>query len=134
MTSAGQRDGAMGVDDSAVIETYGNPDLPEGTPERPLVTFALFAYNQEKYIREAVEGAFSQTYSPLEIILSDDCSSDATFEIMQELARAYEGLHKVFLYKTSNNLGILEHFFARMSVANGQIFVCAAGDDISCPS
>ena len=46
------------------------------TPDRPLVTFALFAYNQEQYIREAVEGAFSQTYEPLEIILSDDCSSD----------------------------------------------------------
>ena len=44
------------------------------TAARPLVTFALFAYNQEKYIREAVEGAFSQTYEPLEIILSDDYS------------------------------------------------------------
>ena len=41
----------------------------------PLVTFALFAYNQERYVREAVEGAFAQTYQPLEIILSDDCSS-----------------------------------------------------------
>jgi hypothetical protein len=47
--------------------------------ERPFVTFALFVYNQEKYIREAVEGAFSQTYEPLEIILSDDCSTDRTF-------------------------------------------------------
>lgn len=42
--------------------------------QAPLVTFALFAYNQEKFIREAVEGAFAQTYESLEIILSDDCS------------------------------------------------------------
>mgnify|MGYP005853322247 CR=1 FL=1 len=49
-------------------------------PDRPLVTFALFAYNQEQYIREAVEGAFSQTYEPLEMILSEDCSNDRTFE------------------------------------------------------
>ena len=51
--------------------------------ERPLVTFALFAYNQEKYIREAVEGAFSQTYQRMEIILSDDCSTDSTFDILK---------------------------------------------------
>jgi len=49
------------------------------------VTFALFAYNQEKYIREEVEGAFSQTYQPLEIIWSDDCSSDRTFAPAAEL-------------------------------------------------
>ena len=58
---------------------------PDTSPERPLVTFALFAYNQENYIRAAVEGAFAQTYQPLEIILSDDCSKDRTFEIMQRL-------------------------------------------------
>ena len=49
----------------------------DSASDRPLVTFALFAYNQEKYIREAVEGAFAQTYAPLEIILSDDCSTDS---------------------------------------------------------
>jgi glycosyltransferase involved in cell wall biosynthesis len=36
--------------------------------ERPLITFALLAYNQERLIREAVEHAFSQTYSPIEKI------------------------------------------------------------------
>jgi len=51
------------------------------TNTKPLITFALFAYNQERFIREAVQGAFSQTYSPLEIIMSDDCSKDRTFDI-----------------------------------------------------
>ena len=49
---------------------------------RPLITFALMAYNQEQLIEEAVAGALAQTYSPLEIILSDDCSTDRTFSIM----------------------------------------------------
>ena len=48
---------------------------------KPLLTFAVGAYNQERFIREAVESAFAQTYSPLEIVLSDDCSRDRTFEI-----------------------------------------------------
>ena len=57
----------------------------------PLVTFALLANNQEDYIREAVQGTFAQAYKPLEITLSDDCSSDRTDQIMQEMAGAYRG-------------------------------------------
>lgn len=99
--------------------------------DRPLVTFALFAYNQENYIREAVEGAFSQTYEPLEIILSDDCSSDSTFEIMQEMAEAYEGPHKVFVRRHTFNLGTAMHVQLAFAQSSGQLFVVAAGDDIS---
>jgi glycosyltransferase involved in cell wall biosynthesis len=100
---------------------------------RPLVTFALFAYNQEAYIREAVEGAFAQTYEPLEIILSDDCSSDRTYEIMREMAAAYDGPHEVRAVQTDRNIGVSSHVFLRGKEAKGQIVVVAAGDDISKP-
>lgn len=99
--------------------------------EKPLVTFALFAYNQEKYIREAVEGAFSQTYEPLEIILSDDCSSDRTFEIMQEMVAAYEGPHRVRMRRSEKNAGLAEHINSVAKIVNGDIVVVAAGDDVS---
>ena len=103
------------------------------TTDRPLVTFALFAYNQEQYIREAVEGAFSQTYEPLEIILSDDCSSDRTFEIMQEMAAAYEGPHEVRVRQNAMNLRLAGHINSIVESANGEIVCWAAGDDISLP-
>lgn len=119
------------MDDQALIRSYGNTDLPEGTPDRPLVTFAVFAFNQEKYIREAVEGAFSQTYSPLEIILSDDCSSDGTFAIMEEMARGYVGPHRVVVTRGSKNAGILNHILSVNEIANGNLIVVAAGDDVS---
>ncbi|WP_420024726.1 glycosyltransferase family 2 protein (plasmid) [Cereibacter azotoformans] len=119
------------MDDQALIRTYGNTDLPEGTRDRPLVTFALFAYNQEKYIREAVEGAFSQTYSPLEIILSDDCSSDRTFEIMEEMAREYRGPHTVRVRRNDVNLGTSLHVQMSFAQSMGRLFIVAAGDDIS---
>lgn len=121
------------MDDTEVIRTYGNKSLPEGTPERPLVTFAVFAYNQEKYIREAVEGAFAQTYSPLEIILSDDCSTDRTFEIMEEMAREYEGPHRVVVRKNAFNLGTAMHVQVVFASCAGILFIVAAGDDISLP-
>jgi glycosyltransferase involved in cell wall biosynthesis len=122
------------MDDQAVIRIYGNTDLPEGTPNRPLVTFALFAYNQEKYIREAIEGAFAQTYSPLEIILSDDCSSDRTFEIMEEMAREYRGPHFVKVRRNAQNVGTIDHLLTVARLATGVLMVVAAGDDISVPT
>lgn len=101
------------------------------TPDRPLVTFALFAYNQEKFIREAVEGALAQTYEPLEIILSDDCSSDRTFDIMEKMAAAYKGNHEVILRRTTTNLGVVAHVVETCKNAKGDIIVVAAGDDVS---
>ena len=65
--------------------------------DRPLISFCLFAYNQERFIRKAVEGALSQNYSPLEIVLSDDCSTDSTFEIIKEMAACYHGSHSIIL-------------------------------------
>jgi glycosyltransferase involved in cell wall biosynthesis len=100
----------------------------------PLVTFALFGYNQEKFIREAVEGAFSQTYSPLEIILSDDCSADRTFEIMREMADAYRGGHQIRLNKGQSNMGLCAFLDSVVKLATGEWIVIAAGDDISLPT
>ena len=101
--------------------------------ERPLITFAVISYNEESFIREAVQGAFSQTYSPLEIILSDDCSTDRTFEIIQEEAARYRGPHKIVLNRNNKNLGIGFHLNQVMSLVSGFMVVIADGDDISLP-
>ncbi len=99
--------------------------------ERPLITFALFAYNQEQFIEEAVRGALSQTYSPLEIILSDDGSSDRTYEIMSRMADEYEGPHTIILNRNEPNLGLCAHINKVFKIATAEIVVVAAGDDIS---
>lgn len=101
--------------------------------DRPLVTFALFAYNQERYIEEAVAGALAQDYSPLEIILSDDCSTDSTFEIMSRMATEYKGQHKIVLNRNERNLGIGGHVDKVLRLASSDLAIMAAGDDISIP-
>lgn len=100
----------------------------------PLVTFALFAYNQEQFVREAIEGALRQTYEPLEIILSDDCSTDGTFEVMKEIANSYRGRHVVKAVQTKENEGVAAHVMSVARIMRGDLMVLAAGDDISKPS
>jgi glycosyltransferase involved in cell wall biosynthesis len=100
---------------------------------RPLVTFALFAYKQEPFIREAVEAALAQDYSPLEIILTDDCSPDGTFQIMEELVAAYDGPHAIVLNRNPANVGLTSSVNEVMRRARGELIVVAGGDDVSLP-
>jgi glycosyltransferase involved in cell wall biosynthesis len=97
------------------------------------VTFALAAYNQEAYVVESVASALSQTYTPLEVILSDDASSDATYEIMSRCVRDYHGPHRVILNRNPSNLGLVAHCNKLLAMAAGEILVTAGGDDISLP-
>jgi len=99
----------------------------------PLVTFALIAYNQEKYVADAIAAAFSQTYSHLEIILSDDCSSDGTFEVMRHAVEEYRGPHRVVLNRNPINLNIGGHVNVIADLATAEFIVLAAGDDVSIP-
>jgi glycosyltransferase involved in cell wall biosynthesis len=101
--------------------------------DRPLVTFALFAYNQARFVREAVMAAFAQTYSPLLIVLSDDCSRDDTFAIMEEMVAAYRGPHRVVLNRNPVNLNVGRHINRVMELVEGELIVPAAADDISEP-
>jgi glycosyltransferase involved in cell wall biosynthesis len=101
--------------------------------EKPLITFILFAYNQSHYVHEAIAGVLAQTYSPLEIILSDDCSQDETFEIMRAMAAAYRGPHRIILNRNYANCGVGAHVNKTFGLATGRWIVTAAGDDISDP-
>ncbi|MFC4721191.1 glycosyltransferase family 2 protein [Geojedonia litorea] len=48
----------------------------------PLVSICIPTYNGAAYLAEALQSALAQTYRPLEIVISDDASSDATLEVV----------------------------------------------------
>ncbi|WP_185829101.1 glycosyltransferase [Sphingomonas ginkgonis] len=106
-------------------------DAPAATPG---VTIGLVAFNQEDYVREAVRSALAQVGPPVEIILSDDCSSDSTFSIMAEEARNYRGPHRVRARREAANVGTVQHLINVAREARGDLLVVAAGDDISHPN
>lgn len=100
--------------------------------DRPLISYVVTTYNIEKYVEESVKCAFAQTYSPLEIVLSDDCSTDHTFDIMKKMAEEYTGPHKIILNCNEHNLGITKHMNkVFLELSHGEIIVVAHGDDIS---
>ena len=106
---------------------YGN-DLYDISP---LVTFAIFAYNQENYIEEALDAALLQTYSPLEIIISDDCSTDNTYKLILKCINDYTGKHKIIVRRSESNLGLSSQISEVCMQSSGQLIVVAAGDDVS---
>lgn len=101
--------------------------------DKTLVTLALLAYSQSACVREAIAGAFSQDYSPLEIMLSDDCSSDDTVQIILQMAKEYSGPHSVFCRQNKIHDGICAQMNEPLHAAKGESIVMAVGDEVSVP-
>jgi teichuronic acid biosynthesis glycosyltransferase TuaG len=51
------------------------------------ISVIMPTYNSERYIKKAIGSVLSQTYKNLELIIIDDCSSDATKEIILDISR-----------------------------------------------
>lgn len=95
-----------------------------------LVSVALATYNGEKFLEEQLESILNQDYYPLEIVVSDDCSSDGTTNILQRYA--LEG--KIQYWKNEKNLGYVKNFEQAISKCSGQYIALADQDDIWYPS
>lgn len=99
---------------------------------RPL--FLLLAYNQEAYVADAVRSALAQEGPELDILISDDCSHDATFQIIKETTADYSGPHSLTVRCNPRNLGLAEHINSSVEASTAEVIIFAAGDDISEPS
>lgn len=105
------------------------PTLP--SPRR--VAFLMLTYNQANLVRESAMACLAQECEPLDIIFSDDASSDNTYEILQDIARHYTGPHNLVVRRNATNAGIGEHFNILIDTFKNELFIASAGDDISLP-
>lgn len=69
---------------------------------KPLVSVIIPNFNRARFLPEVVESVVKQTYSNLEIIVVDDCSTDRSVEILRELREKYTNL---FSYQVDRNRG-----------------------------
>lgn len=99
----------------------------------PPVALILYAYNEEAFISAAIRSVLEQDYPELEIVLSDDGSTDRTFEIMQEAARDYHGPHRLVLNHNVTNRGIGSQLNAAVAMTTADLILLANGDDICEP-
>ena len=103
---------------------------------KPLVSLCVKFRNQRRFVGKALAGAFAQTYRPLEIVVSDDASTDGTWEEIERLAVRYAasgGDIPVVLNRNPENLGNLGNWQKLCSLAKGELLVKADGDDVSLP-
>ena len=102
--------------------------------ERPLVSFCLLFYNHRQYFEAALEGAFAQTYRPLEIVISDDGSTDGSAELVQNYVTAHAPFDITIVFNhNAHNLGILGNWTKAASLSHGELLFMVGGDDISLP-
>jgi len=94
--------------------------------ELPLVSIAIPTFNQEEYILQAVKSALSQTYPRLEVIVSDDHSTDHTREVLKTLKA--DARLKYFINEPG--LGRVKNYRRSLyEYASGDWFINVDGDD-----
>ena len=97
-------------------------------------TVFLLTYTQQDTVEVAAMSCLNQACEPIEIIFSDDCSSDDTLAKLQSIAAQYQGPHSVRVRQNPHNLGIAQHYNQAVNEASAELIVVAAGDDLSTPN
>lgn len=102
--------------------------------ENPLVTVGIVTYNSAKYVLETLESAKAQTYPNIELIVSDDCSTDNTVEICREwIEKNGSRFVRCELITSPKNTGISANCNRQIRAAQGEWLKSIAGDDIFLP-
>lgn len=92
-----------------------------------MISIALASYNGSKYIREQLDSILLQTYQNFELIICDDCSTDNTWQILEEYAAKD---NRVKIFKNETNLGFKKNFEKAISKCRGEYIALSDQDDI----
>lgn len=97
---------------------------------KPLVSVICLCYNHSRFVREAILSVVNQTYSPIEIIVADDCSTDDSQEIIKKLKEEFPALE---LLLSSVNVGNCKAFNDAFVRSHGSFIIDFATDDLMEP-
>src|SRR6267154_2103125 len=92
------------------------------------VSVVLITYNHEAYVAQAIETVMSQqTDFEYELIISEDCSTDRTREIIQEYQRRYP--ERIRLFLSEHNVNDNSVWTRAWTAARGRYIATLDGDD-----
>jgi glycosyltransferase involved in cell wall biosynthesis len=97
---------------------------------RPLLTIGITCYNAEGSIERAVDCALAQTWTPREIVIVDDGSTDRSVTLLEELERMH---HDIRLIRHGSNRGVAEARNTLLTQSNGTFIGFFDDDDESAP-
>ncbi len=98
--------------------------------EKPLASLGVYLRNEGRFIRQSLESLQAQDYENLEIIISDNCSTDDTETICRELGAGDE---RVNYERQESNIGATANFIRVLDRATGAYFMWASGHDLWAP-
>jgi glycosyltransferase involved in cell wall biosynthesis len=96
----------------------------------PRVSIGVPVYNGEKYLRAALDSLTAQTFADIEIVVADNCSSDATASVAQECAARDP---RVKYWRNATNLGPARNYNRTLELARGEYFRWHCADDSCTP-
>ncbi len=91
----------------------------------------IISYNQELFIKQAIESVINQDTKPYEIIIGDDCSQDNTWSIINDYVLLYPDIIKA--YRNEQNLGIFPNVNKIVKMPTGDVVSFLGGDDFYKP-
>jgi len=105
--------------------------MREGSTIKPLVSIGLPVYNEQRFIRETVASLLAQDFEDLELIISDNASTDGTEEICRQFAAQDP---RVSYERSEVNRGAFVNFDRVFELASAKYFMWAGAHDLWSPS
>lgn len=107
-------------------KSNGKPAYGPKVINQPLVSIGVPTYNRAPALRRAVESALAQDYQNIELIISDNASTDETEAFCLEICRR-DG--RVKYVRQRSNQGMFTNFVAVLGQSTGEFFMWLADDD-----
>ncbi|MFM8914283.1 MAG: glycosyltransferase [Flammeovirgaceae bacterium] len=96
----------------------------------PAVTILCLCYNHARFVAEAIDSVFAQTYQPIQLIVVDDGSADNSVRVIGE---KLENHADVVFIQHPRNLGYCVSLNEALSHATGEYIIDLAADDVLLP-
>lgn len=104
--------------------------IPENAAQNPLVTVICLCYNQGRFVEEAIQSVFMQSYPNIELIVVDDASTDNSVEVIHQVLAEHP--EAIFICNETNE-GNCRSFNKALKLTKGTYVIDLAADDVMLP-
>lgn len=92
----------------------------------PKVTIAIPTFNRVDFLRQALDSALAQTYPDVEVVVSNNASTDGT----EQLLSSYSSDEHLTVIHQASNIGMMGNWDACLALASGEFFLLLSDDDV----